>query len=168
MEPQINKEDADASVTSNINLEQIHEIKQYITSPYGASLVALTSIDPKYLRLEMNIIFVHSTDLKRFTENLIEIWEKYEPFPSEIRNYTNKGDDKSHITTPSSLEEYGTKKALIDVEADKESDTYKFIIYRWSEPGPRIISCSTKQLNDNMLIEQIFRDSLNEQVSKSK
>jgi len=151
-----------ASVSCNLELDQINEIKKNIPSPHGASLVALTAIDPKYPNLQLNISFDYALDLNRFSGSLLEIWGKYKPIPSNIRSCKQDGkfvenyDDQKLLLTsdrPQTIDEFEGRQVLIDIELT--DNKYIFKLSKWTESNPRIVICELPE-TPNVELEDLL------------
>lgn len=145
-------------VTCNLSLPELEKINQYITAPHGASLVALTSIDPKNKNLDLSIEFDYHSDMERFVGHILDIWGKYKPIPSVIRSYKQDGkfvdyidDAKMEHTDhhPESMAEYNNKHVLIDIDVKQDND-YTFKLHRWRDSKARIITCRLKQQTNDI------------------
>jgi hypothetical protein len=135
---------ADPRVICSHKLPQHDNIVQHITEPYGATLIALSVIDPENREIKFTIEFDTAYELGTFVSELLKSWIEYRPIRTEIRSYRENGqlaDMKKKLRlneTKSRDLDPENKGSVVDI--DTNGMNYHFKIYHRQEPV-REINC---------------------------
>lgn len=136
-------------IKSNKPLKQLDEIRKHIGSSHGASLVALTMIDPKNIGIDMNLSFLYEFDLFKFARCAVEAWDKCTAFKTWVRSYKyedkfleNVNDIKlTDNLKPLNDDDFIKYKAVVDIEYNDQTLTYKV---HTPKHKPRLLTCNFK------------------------
>lgn len=142
-----NRPEIKSNLESNLDLL----IKKYAGMSHGLSLIAISLLDPAHKSITIEMKYNDQHTLSNAVDYIIAIWNAYEPILTKLRTYKIDGKLLDHCgdlsfslddAYPHSTDAFGHYKVLVDI-TNTENKTYIFNLYRWGEPGPRVLKLYT-------------------------
>lgn len=135
-------------ITSNLYSNVILTAQKCAGTSHGYSVIALLMLDRENRGYRVEVTFDSSAELQNAAEQMYGVWGRCEANKVLFRSYRVNGTPMetyngaavvSNDNIPTSPDEYGNYKVIIDTYFDELENkmTYKF--HRWNEAEPRVL-----------------------------